>query len=231
MATSGSITFTMTAQEVVTQALARIGVLGEGETASALQYATAQTELNLLLKSIQMAGTGLMRRAEQTVSLTTAAATPTGVYTLATRPASVINARFAVDGVERRPLTEWDREDYDAAPIKSQTGAPMIYVVDRQRTATTLTFWPIPDETSGETWTVIVSYERVPESVTAPTEEVDVAQEQLDALIDALAVTQISIYGVAGTAEAQMVLARTGVKMDTALNHDRRGSVRFGVRD
>lgn len=223
MATSGVITYTLTAQEIITQALARIGILGEGETASNSQYATALVELNLLLKSIEMAGTGLMRRAEQTVSIVDGTAT----YTLNPRPAQVINVRFAIDAVERRPLTEWDREDYDAAPVKSNTGAPVVFVVDRQRADTTLTLWPIPDVPSGETWTLKVSFERVPESVTGPTEEVDVAQEQLDALIDALAVTQISIYGVASTPEAQLVLQRAGAKVDFALNFDRRGSIRF----
>lgn len=223
MATSGSITYTLTAQEVITQALTRIAVLGEGETASNGQYLTALTELNLLLKSFQIAGSGLMRRAEQTVSIVDG----TQTYTLSPRPASVINVRFAVDGVERRPMSEWDREDWDAAPIKSNTGAPIVYIVDRQRTSTTLTVWPIPDVPSGETWTLKVSYERIPESVTAPTEEVDVAQEQLDALIDALAVTQISIYGVANTPEAQLVLQRAGPKLEYALGHDRRGSIRF----
>ncbi len=228
MATSGTVVYTMTAEEFVTTALQRIGVVAEGETATAAQYATGERELNLILKTMQMQGYGLMRRAEQTVSLTDATTTPTGTYTLATRPASVINVRFAIDGVERRPLAEWSREDFDASPIKSTTGSPVVYVVDRQRTATSLRFWPIPDEPASETWTAVVSYERVPETVTGPTEEVDIAQEQHDAVIDVLAAALIPHFGMAvSESAAQIVLARAGVKAETALNWDRRGMIRF----
>jgi hypothetical protein len=53
MALSGSYDFTLTRDTCIDQALAQLGVLGEGETPTAAQYADDAVTLNLLLKSWQ----------------------------------------------------------------------------------------------------------------------------------------------------------------------------------
>lgn len=59
MATSGSIDFTVTADEIVTDALELIGVLGEGDTPSSDQSTSSMRTLNMLVKNWQAAGLNL----------------------------------------------------------------------------------------------------------------------------------------------------------------------------
>ena len=53
MATSGSIDFTLTRDTCIDEALAQLGVLGEGQTPTAAQYTADGVTLNLMLKSWQ----------------------------------------------------------------------------------------------------------------------------------------------------------------------------------
>lgn len=59
MATSGSIDFTVTVDDIITDALELIGVLGEGDTATTDQVTSAMRTLNMLVKTWQAAGLNL----------------------------------------------------------------------------------------------------------------------------------------------------------------------------
>ena len=59
MATSGSIDFTVTAEEIITEALELLGVLGEDETPSTGQLTSSMRTLNMLTKSWQADGLNL----------------------------------------------------------------------------------------------------------------------------------------------------------------------------
>jgi hypothetical protein len=53
MATSGSIDYSVTAADVINEALEQLGVLGEGETANADQLASCMRTLNMMVKTWQ----------------------------------------------------------------------------------------------------------------------------------------------------------------------------------
>ena len=59
MATSGSITFTVTTNDIITEALELLGVLGEGETPTADQLSSSQRTLNMMTKTWQAEGLNL----------------------------------------------------------------------------------------------------------------------------------------------------------------------------
>jgi len=223
MTTSGVITFNLTAQQLIDAALQKITVLGEGESASGNQYTDAQRELNLLMLTWSQQGPNLWTVTEGTaIPLISGTAT----YTLSPRPRSVATVRFAVSGVEQRPMTEWDREDWSRFPQKAQTGAPLKYLVDRQRTSTTLTFWPIPNQTG--VWTAPYSYERVWESVTQPSQDIDVPQEWLETVMVNLASRLADDYRLSGP-NVDRVRDRAVKLYDMAMTADRRGDIRIRV--
>lgn len=223
MATSGVITFNLTAQQLIDAALQKITVLGEGESASGDQYTEAQRELNLMMLSWSMQGPNLWTMEEGTaIPLISGTAT----YTLSPRPRSVMNVRFAVSGVEQRPMTEFDRQDWDRFPQKTSPGAPLRYVIDRQRTATTITFWPVPNQTG--VWTAPYSFERVWESVTQPSEDIDVPQEWLETVMVNLAARLADDYRLNGP-NIDRVRQRADMLYAMAMTADRRGDVRVMV--
>lgn len=223
MALSGTIVWSNTAQQLIDAALRKITVLGEGETSSGNQYADAQTELQYMLQTWSLQGPNLWTIAEGTaIPLVSGTAT----YTLSPRPRSVATVRFAVNGVEQRPMTEWDRQDWDRFPQKAQTGAPLKYLVDRQRTATTLTFWPIPNQTG--VWTAPYSFERVFQDVTQPSQDIDVPQEWLETVMVNLASRLADDYRLSGPNIAR-VHDRAQMLYGMAMTADRRGDIRIRI--
>lgn len=225
MATSGTITFTKTAGEIVDLALRRIGVIGEGDSANAAQYASAQADLNFMLRTWQLDGPRLWGRTDATLTLVSG----TQTYTLSPRPMAAHTLRFAIDGTERYPLSQWGWEDWDVFPMKTTTGQPKIYVLDRQRAATSVKFWPVP-VFSSEAWTVPYSYERVFEDITASSQDLDVPQEALELVTLSLAARQVEVYPAGDSKDAarqQRITARAVTLYNEFMGFNRQGEVRF----
>jgi hypothetical protein len=59
MATSGSIDFAVNRDSIITEALEQLGVLGEGEAASAAQLTNVSRTLNMMIKAWQADGLNL----------------------------------------------------------------------------------------------------------------------------------------------------------------------------
>src|SRR5262245_50654620 len=120
MALSGSIDLNYTAIDIVTEALAILGEIGEGTpTPSADATDQGLKSFGLLLKSW---GTQphLWLPADATVTPLLATAS----YTLTPRPLRVLSMRRRVSSVDT-PLTALSRQEYNDLPNKSQTGTPL----------------------------------------------------------------------------------------------------------
>lgn len=218
MATSGATASTMTAYELVAAALRRGHVLRENQKPDLALFEQCRATLSRMLKAWTMDGAGLWRDEEQEVTLVSGRAE----YTLKERPIRIRNARLYNNGLEQRPLAEWTRDDYDLAPIKTQTGAPVAFVINRRRDETKLILWPIPN---ASTYTIKLGVESVIEDIETAEEEVDVPQEAFDAVIDTAAVRFADEEGV----NPAMLAA---VRMDAARGYARwqghdRGPVTF----
>lgn len=224
MALSGTINNFLTAGDLINAALTKIGVLGQGFEASADEFEDARRELNWMLKSWSVDGPNLWTVAEQTVTLVSG----TQTYTLSPRPRFVMNARLAISGVESRPLTEWARQDWDKFIMKANPGIPSIYVLDRGRTATTITFWPKPTFTSG-TYTVLVGYERAIEIVDAGANDIDIPEEFMETAVMCLAARLLEQYRIED-ATAQIIRQRAALLYNQAMLFDRTGDIRFVLR-
>lgn len=225
MALSGTIDYRRTAAQVVSRALQKLGVLGQGFEASADELQNGLDALNEMLKTWSTQGPNLWTRAEQEVTLVSG----TQTYTLSPRPRLVYNVRWAVDGEERLPLPEWTRQNWDRFIYKTSTGEPKIYVLDKQRTATTITLWPIPEFDSGsETWTLNVSYERALEIVTEGAHDIDVPEEFTETVIMCLAARLAEDYRLTDET-SERVRERAVTLLEQAMSFDRWGDVELWV--
>lgn len=224
MALSGVINYQNTAAHVVTRALQKLGVLGQGVEASADELDNGLDALSEMLKTWSTEGPNLWTRAEQTVTLVSG----TQTYTLDPRPRLVYNARWCENGEERLPLTEWDHQDWDRFPYKANTGtSPTIYVLNKQRTSTTITLWPIPTFSSG-TYTLKVGYERAWEIVTSGADEIDVPEEFAEALVVCLAARLAEDYQLTDPA-SERLRARAQTLYEQVMGFDRWGDVDLRV--
>lgn len=218
MTTSGVITSTMTAREVITDALtARTAIFSPGETIDTDSLTTGMSMLNLMLKSWQT-DCNIWRELSDTVSATTAQTT------LDPRVMDVLEARLTISGYDR-PLTRWEWGEYINIPNKAVTGQPCAYVFRKARDAVSLYLWPVPSSAM----TISYTAARVIEDVTSPEETLDVPQEWLEAVICNLAVRLWPAFN-ANNANPPAVLVAMADKLYSQMRDlDRPASVFMGA--
>lgn len=218
-----AITWTKTAGQIATAAAQRITMIGEGQSLDGHKWVVAKDHLNGLLKMLQTQGPSRWRRALQTVSLVSGTAT----YTLSPRPDAVKTVYHRDTAGRDLLLQEWPYDDYEKIPVKTSTGRPTVYAVDRQISATTLTLWPVPNA-SAASGTLRVSYERVMNDVELPADVVDVPQEWLDTIIDVIAARLATSFRLENPS-VQKIETRAAAGLAELLGYDRERSIRFSI--
>lgn len=219
-----SISLTYTAGEFVDEALKRCQILGDGQTASAYQWTIARSHINGLLKLLVTQGPSEWRRATQTPAMTAAVA----YVTCSPRPDRVHRVYYRNASGFDLELQQWNMDDYERIPVKTSTGRPTIFAVDRQRTSTTIYLWPVPDATIAA-GTLRVSYERVPEDVVNTGDIVDVPQEAFDVLMDLVGGRTGQSLGLADKSSVSTALERGAGNLNEFLSYDRPYSIRFAI--
>lgn len=174
-----TITFSMTAGDLVTRAMQnrRVLALGRAPTAAEMEYGLER--LNQLLKSLA-ADNAIPWAAEEGTATVTAGDAD---VTLATKPSRIISVGLVVSATKERPLAPWEIGQYDSLPNKATAGDPTIYVVRELAAATTLRVWPVPSSNK----TLNYRYVRVPEDV-VQTDPVDLPQEWIEGIEYMLAI-------------------------------------------
>ncbi len=219
MATSGSIDFSLNAQEIVQFALDEIRVTSAGESVSAEDMELGIRRLNLMLKSWQAIAPNLWRQTEGSVTLTTSAS-----YTLSPRPFRVVECRYRDADGRDLPMTELTRSEYYDLPLKTSTGIPTQYYVDHQRAASTLYVWPVMAAVTTET--LKYTYQRAFEDIDANTNDIDIPSEYLEIVGTNLAARLLSPFGKTKRENQELVLNAQRLLQDM-LDADREAFVRF----
>ncbi len=216
MATSGSINFAMTAEEVIVFALKKLRVLSTGETPDAEQAEDAMQALTLMLKSWQKYES-LWRYTEGSATLLASTAN----YTLSPMPHRVISARY-YNGTTDTPMNLMTREEYFDLPLKLSTGIPTQYYVDYQRDSVVI-WQPLASVVAQ---TVKYTYQRKFEDVDALTNNLDIRQEHLELVGYNLASRLADDYGRGGEITGR-VIARAESLLNDFLDDDREDEIRF----
>jgi len=219
MATSGTISYSLTARGVVAFALRKLRVIGEGEDPTAAQAADAQTELNLLLKEWQK-HTNLWRMTEGSITLIAS----TYSYALSTAtaiPHRVISARYRDTAGTDLPMEPMTRDEYYDLPRKTSTGIPTQFYVDYQRDNPTMLLWQ--SLISVTTETIRYTYQRKYQDIASLDDDLDVRSEHLSMVGYCLAERLAADYGKSDdrlTLRAQQLL-------EQALDADREDFIQF----
>jgi hypothetical protein len=225
MPVSGTTVYSMTALDMVTNAMIELGLLSSGDTPTASELEDGITRLNSMLKSWQLQGPDLWR--EEDVSVTvTANTTPT---TLDATIRDVFSARFIGTNYER-VLAKWERVEYLELPVKNTAGDPVVFYVSRQRDDLLLYVWPVPTSDT----TLKLDAERIVNTVTAGTDEIDVPQHAYEAVWVNLAARLIPMFNSSGQAisadTCQRVEQHAGALFQLLMDDDRPESIFIGTR-
>jgi hypothetical protein len=152
MSVGATDTFSQTRDEIIADALANVGALGPGETASGPPRDHAARALNRLVKAIDAEGQFLWRVTRLTFTTTASTAS----YTLNATAFDVDEpVSYLQTGTTTRvPLRPMSRDDFMSLPDRTTAGRnPARYFIEKTlsgagRTLLTMTLYPVPNTSS-----------------------------------------------------------------------------------
>ena len=193
MTTSSTYSYQLTRNEIIQSALRKLGVLAEGQTPSAQNYADGSMALNTVISQLRAVGMPLWARSEYTFTPTTNTYTIGTGMTLSTPfPVKLLQA-FRTDTGAKIPLEIVAREDFNILPTSSN-GSPIKINYQSFVNYGTISLWPTPASTN--TATVTLVYQRPYQYFTTSTETADFPEEWYNAIIYHLAVRLAPEWGV-----------------------------------
>ena len=199
MATSTTTLWSMSRDSIISKALSKLGVVGEGETASPTQIADCVDDLNAILAEFQTLGMMLWKRHELAITLVSGQSEYTigeGQTINAPYPYKVNQVNLAVTNSNSRPEVRIlsNQEFNSLSPTASGTPIQASYqpFIDYG----VLSVWPKPDASLPAGSQVVVTYQRPLFKFTTGTETLDCPQEWYNAVIYQLAHVKSDDYSL-----------------------------------
>lgn len=215
-----TITFSMTARDIATKAMQERKIIALGVTPKAKEEAYCLQTLNLMFKT--WAARGLTLWTEEAGTATVEANNP--IVTLAPRPIDVSSVNLLAQPGYERPMTRWEKGEYDTLPNKAQRGQPLIYSPTYKADGMGLRIWPVPVADM----TILYTYSRVIQDVVQPADPVDVPQMWLEAVTLCLA-AKLNTFGDGGDPGhlAKIIVDAANLEQQM-FDHDRPASYLIG---
>ena len=178
MATSGTKTWTLYVDEVIDEAISRIG----SDPTTGKEASSARRTLNIMMRDWGNRGVQLWTIDETTQTVTEGTAN----YTLDTYLVDITEA--VLSRTENSVRTDFqmskiNREDYMNIPVKSTKGRPSQFWLDMKRAAPVVYLYPTPENS-----TDVFRYKRRNriEDITASTESIDIPDRFLPCAVSGL---------------------------------------------
>ena len=178
MATSGTKTWTLYVDEVIDEAISRIG----SDPTTGKEASSARRTLNIMMRDWGNRGVQLWTIDETTQTVTEGTAN----YTLDTYIVDITEA--VLSRTENSVRTDFqmekiNRDDYMNIPVKSTKGRPSQFWLDMQRAAPVAYLYPTPQNS-----TDVFRYKRRNriEDITASTESIDIPDRFLPCAVSGL---------------------------------------------
>lgn len=195
MATSGTTSWSLNRDQVITAALRKLGVIPSGGIASINQTNDAADTLNALVKTLQADGMPLWKVA--TTSFTTSQDQSTysvgpGQAINCPKPIRIFQATVTPANGSNTPLNVYTRYDYNNLP-QDATGTPVDLYYQPGRLYGSLRLWPTPTDS---TTIVKIDYHSHFEDMSAADNDFDFPSEWITPLIYLLAWMMAPEFGV-----------------------------------
>lgn len=199
MSTSGVTTFNMTSDNLVTAALRKLAVLGDGQSPSTTQLTSGTEALNVMLKTFQTKGMPLWAIKEYDVPLTSTNAYTIGTGQTVNTPAPlVVLQAILVDTLANNsvPLNPKSHTDFNLLTIGASAGTPVSYWYEPLNQTGVLHVWPTPDNYSTTNRKIKLVYQRPFEDMVSGSNNLDFPQYWQEAIIYGLAYRLSPEYGI-----------------------------------
>lgn len=216
MSTSGNTIKTLTRDEIISAALRKLLVLGEGQSASLNQLNTGTEALNILVAEFRTLGMQSFLKSDVNVPLVVSQDTymwGTGLDINLPFAEYIYDIQYIENNsLSKIPLNQYATYDFDTLPITT-SGTPVNYNYMRGNNTGTLRIWPTPDNSLIAGSYLQVTYTRPMEVFDTGTDDYDCPQEWGNALIYNLAVALSDEYG-----SSDMKVARLQKQADAHLS-------------
>lgn len=196
MATSGQTLWQLSRDELISAALRKIGVIGEGVTANATQLSEGEEALNAVISEMQALGMPLWKRTELNITMVNGQATyEIGIGKASNVPfpmklsQAVLNVTGSGAEIEMEIKANYD---FNLLPSTS-SGTPVTVKYQPLVNYGVLTVWPTPGSGS---YTITLTYQEPFDVFTSGAEDADFPQEWHNALIYNLALVLADEYGI-----------------------------------
>jgi hypothetical protein len=224
MSTSGETAWSLTALDIVKQAMLELGVLSSGEDPDASEAADCYVRLNGMLKSWQ-GEANLFREATGTITIPAGSASGS----LDAGIGRISSARVVLSSTNQRQMVPWNRSQYLSLPNKAASGSPTIYYAGEGIGGGTLYVWPVPTADTD----IAIDYSRLAETVTDGSETLDIPEEWQEAVYLGLAARIAGMFGAtrADPNTVMEVKSRAEALYQRMLDRDRPDSYYFEASD
>lgn len=197
MSTSGTTTWKLNRDEIISAALRKLAVLSGGSSPETYQITDATQALNAMIKGF--IADGMPVWAMKSYTFTVTSGTPQyliGVgQTLNTpQPLKVVQAwRTQGTNTSNIPMNVYTDYNYNLLPLTVSSGTPVNLYYQPLNGYGAINLWPIP---SDGTTTITIRYQRPFEDMTGSTDDLDFPAYWTEAVIYGLAMRLAPEYGV-----------------------------------
>jgi hypothetical protein len=196
-----SVTYNLTAIEIVEAAFNTLGIAQEGEALTDRMAADGMRALNLLVKTWG-AQEHLWTLTEGTVALVA----DTAAYAISPKPMRVLSVRRRQSGIDT-PLGMFSRTEYFDQPNKTASpSTPVNFYYDPQASTGTLYLWPAPSSSAASQFTIHMTYLRRMNDLVTNADNLDMPQEWLEAVVYNLAVRLMPQYPVNDPNQGKLIV-------------------------
>lgn len=196
MSTSGTTTWSLQRDAVISAALRKLSVISGGSTPAAYEVTAAAEALNAMLKGFQVDGMPLWAVKEYTFTTTVNTSTYNigNAQTLNTpMPLKILQAyRIENAGSNNIPMEVKNHYDYNLLPVTATAGEPITLYYQPLSTYGVIKLWPTPIDANT---TITISYQRPFEDMNAATDDLDFPSYWTEAIIYGLAWRLAPEYG------------------------------------
>lgn len=199
MTVSNVTTFSMTGDQIVTAALRKLSVLGDGLSPSAYQLSTGTEALNAMLKTFMADGMPLWATTEYILTPTATMNYTFGIGQTINIPAPLKVTQVFLkrnDSLTTQPLEIKTHYDFNLLSNFSTIGVPTQYWYEPLNQMGVLHIWPIPDTDTITNEKVIVVYQRPFFDMVTGTDTLDFPQFWHEAIIYGLAWRLAPEFGI-----------------------------------
>ena len=197
MSTSGTTTWKLNRNEIISAALRKLGVLSGGSSPETYQITDATQALNAMIKGFETDGMPLWSIKSYTFTVTQGTAAyniGVGQTFNTAKPLKVIQAwRNQDTNFSNVPMNVYTNYNYDLLPLALSSGTPVNLYYQPLREYGVINLWPKPNDS---VTTITLRYQTPFEDMTSSTDDIDFPSEWTEAIIYGLAHRLSPEYGV-----------------------------------